>query len=78
MSGLNTLALSIVAVASVVSLLLLILRGLAKELESVALVWIRVMRKINAERKKPSLPPPGSLDTYSNHGSDSASCKSTR
>jgi hypothetical protein len=49
---LSYVAVGLVAVASLVSLLLLILKGLGKEFESVALLWIRVWRRISEERKK--------------------------
>jgi hypothetical protein len=54
MSGLdlNHLSVTVVTVASVISLLLLILKGLGKEFEAVALVWLRVWKRISVERRK--------------------------
>lgn len=49
---LHQIGVGIVTTASIVSLILLILKGLGKELEATALVWIRVWRKIQAERNK--------------------------
>ena len=51
-SFLNHLGLVFFAIASVLSLLLLILRGLIKDYEALALLWIRTQKRINAERKK--------------------------
>lgn len=39
--------------ASGVSLLLLILKGLGKEVESTGVIWIRVVKKLYLEWKKP-------------------------
>jgi len=52
MPDLNHVALGIIAIASLGSLILLMRKGLGKEVESVVLVWIRVWRRISAERKK--------------------------
>jgi hypothetical protein len=67
---LSQIAVGVVAVASLISLLLLILKSLGKEFESVALLWIRVCRRISVERKKNgviSLPPQTSIDTDFKH-----------
>jgi hypothetical protein len=48
----NHLAVYLVAIASLTSLLLLILKGLGKEFEAVALVWLRVWKRISVERRK--------------------------
>ena len=64
--NLNQLIAYFFAIASVISFLLLLLKSLGKEFESVALLWIRVFRRINAERKKPPLQqPPASLEIHS-------------
>src|SRR5947208_9722169 len=54
MAGLNInqLSVTIVSAASLVSLALIILLGLGKQFESVALVWIRMARRISDEHKK--------------------------
>jgi hypothetical protein len=60
--------------ASVLSLLFLIAKALAKEFLAVALVWIRVFKKLKAEWQKPlknesTFEPPQLLDrTRSNRG----------
>jgi hypothetical protein len=48
-TDLNQIALDLVATASVTSLILLVLKGLGKEFESVVLLWIRVLKRIQAE-----------------------------
>ena len=52
---LNHLAVALVAIASVISLFLLLLKTLGKEFESVALLWIRVVRRIQMEKNKRGL-----------------------
>jgi hypothetical protein len=63
--NLNQLTAYFVAIASVISFLLLLLKSLGKEFESFALLWIRVFRRINAERNKPLHQPPASLEIKS-------------
>jgi hypothetical protein len=48
----NKLALTVLAVASLLSLLLLMLKALGKEFESTAVVWIRAWRRLRAEKNK--------------------------
>jgi hypothetical protein len=48
----NQIAADLLAVASITSLLLLLLNAFAREFESVALLWIRVLKRIQAEFKK--------------------------
>jgi hypothetical protein len=48
----NKLALTVLTAASLISLLLLILKALGKEFESTAIVWIRAWRKVQTERSK--------------------------
>jgi hypothetical protein len=53
---------SVFATASVLSLLLVIAKPLAKEFEAAALVWLRTLKKIQTEKhrlfdKKPLAPP---------------------
>lgn len=52
MPGLDNLSVKIFAVAGVVSILLVSLKQLAKQFQSVALEWIRVYKKIKAEKNK--------------------------
>ena len=49
---LQDLALTIVAVASIRSLVFKFLKRLAREVESVAIEWIRVYKRIKTEAKK--------------------------
>jgi hypothetical protein len=49
---LQNLTLTIVAIAAVRSLIFKFLKRLGKEIESVALVWIRVYKRIKAEKNK--------------------------
>ena len=68
--NLSNVAVGVVAVASLISLLLLILKSLGKEFESVALLWIRICRRISAERRKNGLisqRPRTSIDTDLKH-----------
>ena len=53
MTDIAHLKTSIVAAASIISLLFIILKGLAKDFELVALMWIRTLRRIKEERSKP-------------------------
>jgi len=72
----NQLAVYLFAVASVVSFLLLMLKSLGKEFESVALVWLRVWKRISVERQKlngPSQRHQTSIQSDSKRGSDSVS-----
>jgi hypothetical protein len=49
----NQLAVKLYNAASLVSLALIILLGLGKQFESVALLWIRTLKRLRAEQKKP-------------------------
>jgi hypothetical protein len=49
---LQNLTLTIVAIAAVRSLIFKFLKRLGKEVESVALVWIHVYKRIKAEKNK--------------------------
>jgi hypothetical protein len=48
----NQVALNLLGIASVISLMLLVFKALGKEFESVALLWIRVLKRIQSEIKK--------------------------
>ncbi len=71
---LNHLAVTLVAVASIISLFLLLLKTLAKEFESVALLWIRVLRRIKEEKNKvkpneiPYRQPRASIESHPKRG----------
>jgi len=52
---LNHILVTLVASASLLSLLLLLLKALGKEFESVAVLWLRVLRRIKAEKNKSRL-----------------------
>ena len=50
---LHEVALGVILVASVLSLLLLVAKALAKEFKDTAVVWIRVFKRIRAELHAP-------------------------
>jgi hypothetical protein len=52
MADLHQIALDILVVASLLSLVLLILKSLGKEVELTLLMWIRLRKRIEAERAK--------------------------
>jgi len=55
MADVHQIAVDILIVASLLSLVLLILKSLGKEVESTLLIWIRLCKRIEAERaKKPN------------------------
>jgi hypothetical protein len=63
---LHEVALAVILAASVLSLLLLVAKALAKEFEETAVVWIRVFKRIRAELQTPSaIEPPPALDQTS-------------
>jgi hypothetical protein len=51
---LHEVALGVILAASVLSLLLLVAKALAKEFEDAAVIWIRVFKRIRAELHAPS------------------------
>ena len=77
MFDLNQAGVVLFALASVLSLFLVVAKPLGKEFESTALVWIRAFKQIRAEWHKPptieepSQPPQLSEKTDSKHESDS-------
>ena len=50
---LHEVALSVILVASVLTLFLVVAKALAKEFEDTAVVWIRVFKRIRAELHAP-------------------------
>ena len=76
---LHQVGLGLLIAASILSLLLLILKGLGKEFEETAVVWIRAFKRIRAEWKAPltiekSSQPTQLLDqTHSRRGLNSGS-----
>ena len=53
MSDLHEVGVGLFAVASVLSLVLVVAKPLGREFETVALVWIRALRRIQTEWQKP-------------------------
>lgn len=52
---LHEVALGVILAASVLSLLLLVTKALAKEFEDAAVIWIRTLKRIRAELHAPPL-----------------------
>lgn len=50
---LHEIALGLLIVASTISILIIVARALTKEFEALALDWIRTLRRIQAEWRKP-------------------------
>lgn len=73
----HQLGVGLLTLASIISLVLIVLKALGKEVESTALVWIRTWRNIQTERSRKVLiesssESPQSLDqTRSERGLDS-------
>ena len=80
--NLNEIGVTLIATASLFSLLLVVGKPLAREFESTALVWIRAFRRIRAEWAKPigapSQPHRTLTDTGSKRELDSAYRKNGR
>lgn len=60
---LHEVALAVILAASVLSLLLLVAKALAKEFEDAAVVWIRAFKRIRAELHAPSATEPSQTTT---------------
>ena len=51
----HQLALTLLIVASTVSILIIVARGLSHEFEALALDWIRIFKNLRAEWRKPTI-----------------------
>jgi hypothetical protein len=65
---LHEIGIAVFTFASVLSLLFLLAKSLAKEFEAVALVWIRMFRRLKLELAKPVESGPERLIKQSNSG----------
>jgi hypothetical protein len=57
----HEVGLGLLIAASIISLLLVVAKALGKEFQDVALVWIRVFKKLRAEWQKPIQLPPKAI-----------------